>query len=650
LENINGQIRIIIEALSPQVDDGQFYAKMVVGQQVEVACDLFADGHDVINGTLLYRHSSDKKWSNKYLKSYGNDRWGAQFIVEKQGFYHYTIKGWVDHALNWQHELERKVQGGLYVNVELLEGIQYLERLLPKCTAKEKEFVEELKNLFQDEKNYSEAIRLAHSDKLKDLFYKYPKEDYSLTYEKTLEIYVDRKKALFSTWYEIFPRSAAKTVGKHGTFKDCEKLMSRIAEMGFDTLYFPPIHPIGISHRKGKNNVTKAAKGDPGVPWAIGAKEGGHKSILPELGTLEDFKSLINMAKKHGLEIAMDIAFQCSPDHPYVKEHPKWFKWRPDGTVQYAENPPKKYQDILPINFETEDWENLWNELLSVCLYWNDLGIKIFRLDNPHTKPFRFWQWLIAKIKEHDPDVLFLAEAFTRPKIMHQLAKVGFTQSYTYYTWRNNKAELSEYMTELAHGPSSEYFRPNFWPNTPDINPYNLQGGNQTMFLTRYFMAATLSSNYGMYGPVYEYMVHEAYPGKEEYLNSEKYEIKTWDWDQSTKLTVLIKIINRIRKENSALHFTNNIHLCEIDNDQIFAYFKMSEDETNYLLMVVNLDPHNRQSGWLQLPLNLLKVDEGHDLLMRELITQNSYVWNKEWNFIELDPFGLPFHLFKIEK
>jgi len=603
-----------------------------------------------VNGALLYKHESEKDWHQTYLTPIVNDRWQADFTVDRRGIYEFTIKAWVDHALNWQHELIRKIEGGLIVNVELLDCIQYLEKILDQCSKTEARKVNPYIKLFKDERKYHSAIEKAQSSELTELFYKYPSQDYSFNYPKVLRVYVDRHKALFSSWYEFFPRSAALKPNQHGTFKDCLRIIPEIANMGFDTIYFPPIHPVGFKHRKGKNNTTEAKKGDPGVPWGIGSKEGGHKSIHTQLGTLEDFKKVIKSAKEHGIEIAIDLALQCSPDHPYVKEHPQWFKWRSDGTVQYAENPPKKYQDILPIYFETEDWENLWKEMLSIPLYWNKLGIKIFRVDNPHTKPFQFWQWLIAEVKKKDPDALFLAEAFTRPKIMYQLAKLGFSQSYTYYTWRNSKSELIEYMTELTQSPFQDYFRPNFWPNTPDINPYILQGGNETLFLIRYFMAATLSSNYGIYGPVFEYLVHEAYPGKEEYLNSEKYEVKHWDWQKSTKLKSLITVMNQIRKENAALHFTNNFHNCQIDNNQIFAYQKSSEDENNHLLMIVNLDPHHRQSGWVQVPLAKLDISPGQQFVVHDLIMQTSFYWDQEWNFVELDPYALPFHLFRIEK
>jgi starch synthase (maltosyl-transferring) len=463
-------------------------------------------------------------------------------------------------------------------------------------------------------------------------------------------VYVDRPKALFSTWYEFFPRSSSPEKGKHGTFKDCEKLLPRVAAMGFDTLYFPPIHPIGEVNRKGKNNATTSEPGDVGSPWGIGSQYGGHKATHPELGTIDEFKSLVKTAKSLGIEVAMDYALQAAPDHPYVKEFPQWFKWRPDGTVQYAENPPKKYQDIMPIYFETGDWKNLWKELLDVALFWvEECDIRVFRVDNPHTKPFYFWGWLIAEVKKKHPDVLFLAEAFTRPKIMHELAKQGFSQSYTYFTWRNTKAELIEYVEELTKTEQADFYRPNFWPNTPDILPYALQSGNESIYLHKYFLAATLSSSVGIYGPVYEYMVSEAMPGKEEYFNSEKYEFYHWDWSIQNKLIAIITKINKIRKEQPSLQQTNNIQFCATDNDQILAYYKFDDAKQDETLMICSLDPYYAKQAWVQLPLASLGINAGQTVKVVDLITGNSYHWDKEWNFVELHP-ALPFHLFKIYK
>ncbi|HPW98648.1 MAG TPA: alpha-1,4-glucan--maltose-1-phosphate maltosyltransferase [Flavobacterium sp.] len=643
---MQNQTRIVIENVNPQLDSGAFFIKRIIGQKVIVTANVFSDGHDVIASSVKYKHEKEKKWQEIRMQETGNDEWIAQFKVEKQGFYTYFVEGWVDYALNWQHGTERKINDNQHVKSELLEGAEYCQAILKEVSKDEKAFLNNAIKAFQDEKKYNEAIAIALSKELHDIFYNHPTRTLANS-SIELKVYVDRKKALFSTWYEFFPRSSSEVKGKHGTFKDCEKLLPRVASMGFDTLYFPPIHPIGEVNRKGKNNATNAQPGDVGSPWGIGSKHGGHKSTHPELGTLEDFKSLVKKAKELGIEVAMDYALQAAPDHPYVKDFPQWFKWRPDGTVQYAENPPKKYQDIQPIYFESGDWKNLWKELLDVALYWvEECDIKVFRVDNPHTKPFYFWGWLIAEVKKKHPDVLFLAEAFTRPKIMNELAKQGFTQSYTYYTWRNSKAELIEYLEELTKSEQKEYFRPNFWP---DILPYALQSGMESVYLHKYFLAATLSSSVGLYGPVYEYMISDAMPGKEEYLNSEKYEVYHWDWTIQNKLVTVISRLNRIRHEQPSLQQTNNIEFCATDNDQVIAYYKYDDDKLDETLMICNIDPYYPKQAWVQLPLKSLKVQAGQPIKVVDLVTGNSYIWDKEWNFVELHP-SLPFHLFKIIK
>lgn len=644
----SGQKRTVIENVKPLINAGAYAAKRIIGQNFRVTADILADGHDVLNAHIKYKSENDKKWHYAPMKELDNNTWAGEFVVQNLGKYKYTIEAWVDYPLTWQHNIERKIEDKQHVDIELLDGIQYLKAAMKKAP-EEKEYLKSLEEMFKDSESYQMAVSEATSSKLHHIFQQYPTKEFATTFAPELPLYVDRKRALFSSWYEFFPRSTAKKEGEHGTFNDCIDLLPQVAEMGFDVVYFPPIHPIGTQHRKGKNNTTNAMEGDVGVPWAIGNKEGGHKDILPQLGSLNDFKALLKAAKTQGVEIALDFALQCSPDHPYVKDHPLWFKWRPNGTVQYAENPPKKYQDIYPIYFESDDWENMWDEFVSIVLYWNSLGIKIFRVDNPHTKPFGFWEYLIAKVKAVDPEVLFLSEAFTKPKVMQRLAKVGFTQSYTYYTWRNNKHELTEYLNELTKSDLKEYFRPNFWPNTPDINPWILQGGNENLYIVRHMMAATLSSNYGIYGPVYEQIENAAIIGKEEYLNSEKYQIRHWDWGKTSKVKQLITRINRIRKENPALQFTNNVEFCHIENQQILAYFKQSEDRSNNMLFVVNLDPYNRQNGWVQVPLYKMGLKEGTPMRMHDLITGNSYIWNQEWNFVELDPHQVPYHIFLID-
>lgn len=639
--------RVLIEHVTPIVNNGEYYSKRVLNDSFKVEADLVTDGHDTINGHLKYKEPGKKTWQSAPLLHEQNDRWFATIKLQTQGIYEYTIEAWVDYALTWQHNVRKKVDNKVDIIVELNDFLPTLGQLSKKAKGNDKKYLDQFASQIKDTKQYKNAAANACSSDLEQILRKHPLKEFATTYDTVLKVRVERPKAEFSTWYEFFPRSASKNKKQKGTLKDAEAQLKRVADLGFDVVYFPPIHPIGEKFRKGKNNNPDAKKGEPGSPWAIGSKHGGHKSIHPELGTMKDFESLVATANKLDIEVAMDFALQCAPDHPYVKKHPQWFKWRSDGTVQYAENPPKKYQDILPIYFETEDYKNLWNELLSIAIFWIEKGIRIFRVDNPHTKPMRFWQWMIAEVHKKYPEVIFLSEAFTKPKVMQALAKVGFTQSYTYYTWRNSKYELTEYLTELTKGPEREYFRPNFWPNTPDINPYGLQDGTEHAFLTRLFMAATLSSNYGIYGPVFEQMVHDSIPGKEEYLDSEKYEARHWDWDKSNKLTIMIKLINELRKANPALQQTFDLHFCPLENDQLIAYHKRSKDKSNHILCIVNLDPYNKQSGMVQLPYHRLPINQGDKVIVHDLITDNSYTWENEWNYIELLP-ALPFHLFKI--
>ncbi len=645
---MQNQKRVVIDYISPQINSGEIYIKRVVNEIVNVDAHVIADGHDVIAASVLFKHENAKKWDEARMQLLENDEWNTSFIVKKLGFYSYKIQGWVDYALNWQHGIERKIEDGQHVKSELLEGITYLRPLLKKVKGKDKDYIENCIDYFGEEKHYDKAIKEAKSQRLHTIFYNFPTKELA-NESNELEVYVDRKKARFSTWYEFFPRSTSEKEGVHGTFKDCERLLPRVAEMGFDTLYFPPIHPIGYVNRKGKNNTTEAFEGDEGSAWGIGSPEGGHKDIHPKLGTVKDFKALVKKAKDLGIEVAMDYALQAAPDHPWVKEHPEWFKWRPDGTVQYAENPPKKYQDILPIYWESKDYKNLWKECLETMLYWVDCGIHVFRVDNPHTKPYYFWNWLIAEVKKKQKDVIFLAEAFTRPKVMQRLAKEGYTQSYTYFTWRNTKQEFIEYMTDLTQTDQREYMRPNFWPNTPDINPYHLQGANESKYIQRYALAATLSSNIGIYGPVFEQQIDQAIPGKEEYYMSEKFQVCHYDWFKENKLTMLISRINAIRHQNEALQQTNNIKFCDIHNDNLIAFYKWNQDKSNEFLIIISLDHHYPQSGNLQIPINDLALNQGQHITVSDQITGNSYNWYDEWNYVELHP-ALPFHIFKITK
>tara|TARA_R110002049_G_scaffold289046_2_gene471759 strand:- start:3685 stop:5622 length:1938 start_codon:yes stop_codon:yes gene_type:complete len=642
------QRRVVIDYVSPSVNCGQFYIKRVINEVVNINAHILADGHDVLGASVLYKHENEKKWHETRMQLVVNNEWQGLFSVEKQGFYTYKVEAWVDYALNWQHGIERKIDDKQHVDSELLEGIDYLKAIKDKTEQNDTFYLDHLINIFGNEQHYDEAISEATSKRLHNIFFNHPKKilaNSSIDYK----VYVDRKKARFSTWYEFFPRSASEQKGVHGTFKDCERLLPKVEKMGFDILYLPPIHPIGEVNRKGKNNTTTTVEGDVGSTWGVGSRLGDHKAIHPDLGTLDDFKALIKKAKDHNLEIAMDYALQAAPDHPWVKEHPQWFKWRPDGTVQYAENPPKKYQDILPIYWETEDYKALWNECLDILMYWIDCGVTIFRVDNPHTKPFYFWNWIITKIKAKHPDVIFLAEAFTAPKVMQQLAKQGYTQSYTYFTWRNNKHELTEYVKELTQSELKEYMQPNFWPNTPDINPFHLQGANESKHIQRYVLAATLSSSIGLYGPVYEYMLSDALLGREEYLNSEKFQFTHYDWTIENKLITVISKINHIRHQNEALQQTNNIKFCYVENDNLMAFYKWNDSKTNELLIIISLDAFNAQQGTVQLPLHDLGVNNGHNLEMHDLITNSHYNWGNEWNFVELHP-TLPFHIFKINK
>ncbi|MBL7858225.1 MAG: alpha-1,4-glucan--maltose-1-phosphate maltosyltransferase [Cyclobacteriaceae bacterium] len=638
-----GQSRVIIENVQPQVDGGLYPAKRTIGERVAVSADIFGDGHDHIRAQVQYRKKEAAVWEKTEMNPGMNDGWTASFMVPEKGVYIFTIVAWVDHFDTWYDGFKKKVAAKVDVHLELLEGALMLRKL----AGNKYEDLLRLADKLED-KHYASAIETVLSADFAYVVHHYPLMEFETTFDKQLEIVVEHKKANFTTWYELFPRSASLE-GKHGSFQDVIKLLPRVHAMGFDVLYLPPIHPIGKINRKGKNNNVRAEKGEPGSPWAIGSDEGGHKSIHAQLGTLEDYKKLIEEAGKFGIDIALDIAFQCAPDHPYVKEHPDWFKQRPDGSIQYAENPPKKYQDIYPFNFESDDWQALWDELKSVITFWIDQGVKIFRVDNPHTKPIPFWQWAIAEVNKAYPDIIFLAEAFTRPKIMASLGKVGFTQSYTYFTWRVSKNEIIEYMNELVFGPSRNYFRPNFWPNTPDILPYHLQHQDENIFITRLALAATLSSNYGIYGPAYEHYDNVPVPGKEEYWDSEKYEVKKHDWKRTNRMTDIIAMINKARKEHPALQSTWNIQFCAIEDTNLLAYIKATDDLTDIILVIINIDPHNHHTGYVQLPKERLKLGDRVNVKLHDLMTDEHYTWTQEWNYVELNPYKMPFHLFKVE-
>ncbi len=650
-----GRRRAVIDAVFPAVDGGRFPAKRIAGEAVRVEAHCFTDGHDKLRVVLSWRAMDDAKIYGVDMTALANDVWTAQFTPPIPGRYRYTVTAWVDHFESWRRELERR-DGENDIRTALQVGAGLIDEAGQRADAHDAALLStwstQLRKTAGDRTNHPDIAAmkaLALDPAQAALVERYA--DRSLASSETLELIADRKRAKFSSWYELFPRSAAAEPGRHGTFRDVEARLPYVAAMGFDVLYFPPIHPIGRLNRKGANNALSATAEDVGSPWAIGAAEGGHKDILPQLGSLADFKSLILKARDFDMEIAMDLAFQCAPDHPYVGAHPQWFKHRPDGSVQYAENPPKKYQDIYPFDFESADWRGLWDELKSVMDYWIAQGIRIFRVDNPHTKSFAFWEWAIGAIKQAQPDVIFLAEAFTRPKVMHRLAKVGFTQSYTYFTWRNTKQELSEYFTELSQGPGREYFRPNVWPNTPDILHEALQSGLRSTYSARLVLAATLSANYGIYGPAFELMESAPRdPGSEEYRDSEKYQLRHWSLDRPESLWPLIARINHIRKDNPALQNDQTLQFCAVDNEQLIAYVKHDDATMNVVLTVVNLDPYNTQSGWIDMDLGALAIDENLPYQVHDLLSDQRYQWRGRRNYVLLDPQRMPAHVFRVRR
>jgi starch synthase (maltosyl-transferring) len=648
-----GQIRVVIAGVQPALDGGFFPIKRTVGEKVSVEADIFADGHDALVALLLYRHEEAKQWRQVPMQSLANDRWQAAFVVTTLGRYRYTVQAWVDRFTSWRQDLKKKIAASQDIAVDLLIGARLIEEASVRATGDDAQKLQEWVAVLHraQESQLSTTMQLALTEELSPLVAKYPDRRFAVSYDQELTVVVDREKARFSTWYEMFPRSCAAEPGRHGTFKDCETRLPYIASMGFDVLYLPPIHPIGRAYRKGKNNALVAGPDDPGSPWAIGAAEGGHTAIHPQLGTLEDFRRLMAKAQEHGIEIALDLAFQCTPDHPYVKDHPEWFRHRPDGSIQYAENPPKKYQDIYPFDFETDAWQTLWEALQNVVHFWIDHGVRIFRVDNPHTKSFRFWQWLLSEMQRDYPEVIFLAEAFTRPKVMYRLAKLGFTQSYTYFAWRNTKDELTHYFTELTQTEVREYFRSSLWPNTPDILTEYLQLGGRPAFMTRFVLAATLGASYGIYGPAFELGENQPRePGSEEYLNSEKYEIKPWDLDKPDSLKDFIARVNRIRQENPALQSDWSLHFHPVDNEQLLCYSKSTEDATNVILVVVNLDPHHAHTGWVDLSLGALGLDPQLPYQVHDLLSDARYLWQGSRNYVELNPRTVPAHIFRLRR
>jgi starch synthase (maltosyl-transferring) len=645
-----GQSRVLIESVSPQVDQGRFAAKRVVGDAVEVRTRIFADGHDVLAGRVQYRHQAESSWREAELTPQVNDWWHGSFVVEKLGRNFFTVVAWVDRFGTWRRDLKKRVDAGQDVSIDLLAGAQIVREHLPQAPPEDEPSLERFAQQLAAGQREAQ-LAAAFSPVLAEMMSRHADRRFAARYDRELPLEVDRPLARFSTWYELFPRSCGAAPGRHGTLADVEARLPYVAEMGFDILYLPPIHPIGRSFRKGKNNAVEAAAGDVGSPWAIGAAEGGHKAIHPELGTLDDFRRLVAKARELKLEIALDIAFQCAPDHPYVAAHPNWFRQRPDGSIQYAENPPKKYQDIYPFDFESPDWQNLWQELKSVLLFWEEQGVHVFRVDNPHTKSLTFWEWVIAEVKAVYPETIFLSEAFTRPAVMYRLAKAGFTQSYTYFTWRNTKHEIESYFTEVTRDPVREFFRPSLWPNTPDILSEYLQFGGRGGFMARYVLAATLGASCGIYGPTFELCVSQPRePGSEEYFDSEKYQIRHWDFSAAHSLKPFITRVNQIRRENPALHRDWSLRFHPTDNEQLLCYSKQTADGSNIVIAVVNLDPHHTQAGWIELPLAEFGIETTQPFQAHDLLGEGRFLWHGPRNYVELNPHVTPAHLFRLRR
>ena len=657
-----GRKRVVVEDVQPQIDAGRYFTKRILGDTVTITAVIFCDGHDHVAGRLLYRPEAEREWRSVMLTPLNNDLWTASFTVDRLGAWTYTVEAWVDHFGTWCSDLGKrlaaqpdpihpsKTTASQDIPLALRSGARLLGETARRAKGADAVLftqIAESLDWIADQK--SDRYEDPTCSEICDLVAKYPNPDLVTRYQKELSLWADRERARFSTWYELFPRSASPDPTRHGTLSDVAQLVPSIARMGFDVLYLPPIHPIGKAFRKGPNNSITSFDGDHGSPWAIGSSLGGHKAIHPELGTLCDFKHLVATTRTHGMEIALDIAFQCSPDHPWVKDHPEWFNIRPDGSIQYAENPPKKYQDIYPLNFESTAWRSLWTALWDVFDYWIRQGVLIFRVDNPHTKALPFWEWCIAEIHKNHPGVLFLAEAFTRPHVMYSLAKAGFTQSYTYFTWRTDQAGLRLYFDEITKPPVADFFRSNLWPNTPDILHESLQTGGRAAFAQRLILAATLGANYGIYGPAFE--LGENTPitqGSEEYLHSEKFQIRQWDRSAPHSLAPLITHINHIRHTNPALQSDTSLHFHNVDNPQLLCYSKQHHD--NLILTAVNLDPRREQAGWVDLDLNHLGIAPGQSFDIEDLLTGTHYQWRDRSNYIALQPDIMPGHIFRVAR
>ncbi len=626
--------------------------KRAVGDVLTVEADIFCDGHDKIGAALIYRREDEDDWHETALRPLENDRWRGAFLLERNARYVYTIVAWRDLYASWCDEVAKKRNAGQAIALELKEGLRLVEKTIAegdRDTQADQRALQQLLEALQQAASDGAKLKLLTSPEAHELFARAGLRTHLTRYDKELAVWVDRRRAAFGAWYEMFPRSQSGDAGRHGTFDDVIARLPYVRDLGFDVLYFPPIHPIGHTNRKGRNNSLAPAADDPGSPYAIGSREGGHDSIHKELGTFADFERLLKAAKAQGLEIALDFAIQCSPDHPWIKEHPEWFDWRPDGTIKFAENPPKKYEDIVNVHFYRDALPSIWYALRDVVLFWAEKGVRIFRVDNPHTKPFPFWEWMIREVQGRYPDVIFLSEAFTRPKPMKRLAKLGFTQSYSYFTWRNTKQELTDYLTELTQSEMHEYLRPNFFVNTPDINPVYLQSSGRAGFQARLLLAASLAGNYGVYSG-FELCEAQPIPGKEEYLNSEKYEIRAWDWDREGNIRADVTLINRLRRTHPALQQFTNLTFYNAWNDEILYYGKATPDQDDFVLFAVNLDPHNAQSAHFEVPLWEFGLPDDASIAVEDLISGKRFTWSGKVQHTLLDPKDRPYAIWRLFK
>ena len=641
------QNRVVIESIYPEVDAGRYPVKRAVGDLFQVWADIFRDGHDVIGAALLYRTADESQWQRTAMTHRDNDRWVGSFRLTRNTRYLYTIEAWTDVFGSWRRDISKKIEAGQRVELELTEGRQ----ILAAAARSDGAGAAAIRNAFERltaASSSEEQTAVLLDEALQRAMAKHgPREDNS-TYFQTYELIADRRQAACAAWYEMFPRSQGTDPNRSATFDDCIRRLPEIRDLGFDVVYLVPVHPIGQINRKGRNNALRAGPGDPGSPYAIGSREGGHEAIHPDLGALADFQRFVDSCRELDMEVALDFAIQCAPDHPWVTEHREWFSFRPDGTIKYAENPPKKYEDIVNVNFYGPHRDALWRALRDIVFVWIDRGVKIFRVDNPHTKPLPFWEWLIREVQARHPDVIFLSEAFTRPKMMKALAKAGFTQSYTYFTWRNFKQEIIDYLTELTQSPCREYFRPNFFANTPDILPPILQKGGPPAFKIRLTLAATLSSVYGIYNG-FELCEAMAIPGKEEYASSEKYEYKVWDWNRPGNIKPFVAAINRIRRENPALQELLNLTFWRADDDNVLFYSKITADRSNMVFIAVNLDPFEAHNVTLWFPIGEIGLGDADAFEAEELLTGAKHLWRGSPQHIRLDPNENPVAIFRLE-